>query len=359
MKRFVYNVLMFFTFLLGIIGIVNFVVDPANLFHLNIISEMVQELSLGHIIKSPGNMDEGLFQKERISSFERAPQTVIIGSSHVMYADWGFPDFYVAGVSGAYLGDYYAIVGILESNKLLPEKIVFGVDPWTFTSDAVSGRHTSIQGYAIYEKGLIDGKDIPEIVIQKSSWEKVKELFSPAYFQASVSKIKENGLWASIKQKNSAITILSDDTDTDIVKMLPNGRWTMPKSEYDSVEEMDRLVEDSIAKESMYQLGTSYTEVDLENLSEFRRLLQRMQDKGIKIEFFLHPAYPLQYNYFFENENFKGVLELEYYLLNMADEMDITLHGSFSPYKVDVDKKDFADWLHLKAEPAWNVYFEY
>ena len=59
-----------------------YVVDPARLYRDRLITNAVETLNNGNIIQSPGDMDEGLFQKEMINSMSDAPRTVIIGSSH-------------------------------------------------------------------------------------------------------------------------------------------------------------------------------------------------------------------------------------------------------------------------------------
>lgn len=109
---------------------------------------MVTTLNAGHVIESPGNINEGLFLEAMIKSLRHTPETIIIGSSHIMYEPWQFQDFYVAGLSGAYLGDYYAIIGLLEETDRLPSHIIIGVDPWAFMTSASNGRHTSIAQYA-------------------------------------------------------------------------------------------------------------------------------------------------------------------------------------------------------------------
>ena len=114
MRKFIIKCGVFFLLVYTIIVLLNYRIDPANMFHSSIVEKMVPLLNAGKIIESPGNLDEGLFKREMIKSMQRTPETVVIGSSHIMYEPWPFENCFVAGLSGAYLGDYYAVVGILE-----------------------------------------------------------------------------------------------------------------------------------------------------------------------------------------------------------------------------------------------------
>ena len=98
----------------SVIVLCNYYVDTANIFHTDILVDIAEKLHGGKIVESPGNIDEGLFQKTMIQSMTHTPKTVVVGSSHIMYEPWEFGDYYVAGLSGAYLGDYYATIGLLE-----------------------------------------------------------------------------------------------------------------------------------------------------------------------------------------------------------------------------------------------------
>ena len=141
----------------SVIVLCNYYVDTANIFHTDILVDIAEKLHGGQIAENPGNIDEGLFQKAMIQSMTHTPETVVVGSSHIMYEPWEFDDYYVAGLSGAYLGDYYATIGLLEEANHMPQHIVIGVDPWAFMSAANAGRHVSINDFARREIERVSG----------------------------------------------------------------------------------------------------------------------------------------------------------------------------------------------------------
>lgn len=99
MKKFVLKVIFVVLIVYIPIIVINYNIDPANLYNTELIDNVVRCLLDGEIIESPGDMDEANFQKQMISSMHNKPGTVIIGSSHVMYIPWEYDDYYVAGLS--------------------------------------------------------------------------------------------------------------------------------------------------------------------------------------------------------------------------------------------------------------------
>ncbi len=357
MKKFVISVVSFVAIVyLTIVG-VNYLIDPANLFHESVVGEMVEKLSEGNIIESPGDVDEGQFVEKLVMSLDDAPNLLILGSSRIMYLPWEevSDDPFIGGLSGSYLGDYYEVIGIFESCVGLPENLVIGVDPWAFYTDALSGRHTSIAEYAKYEKELVDnGSTNIDPDISSNDEKKFRELFTFAYFQSSVKKVyttmRTQGLSALVAMGDKTVTIAADETIGDISKIMPNGRRIMAKEDFFSVKENDDSVDSMIQQQAIYQLGSGFSELDYPKLQEFEDLIIYLQDKGVNVEFYLPSWYPSLYDHFCENPNYGGIIKLEDYLRDFAAERSITVHGSYDPYVCDIHKEDYADWLHLKAE---------
>ena len=342
---------------------VNYCIDPANLFHTSIIGDMVDALSKGNIIESPGDVDEGRLLEKLVLSLDAAPDLLILGSSRVMYLPWEQinENPFIGGMSGSYLGDYYEVIGIFESSGKLPDHIVIGIDPWAFYTDALSGRHVSVAEYARYEKEMVDvGHSDKEPNISSNNRRKIRELFSVSYFQSSIknmySRVRSEGLDALFPSESRIVTTASDDAVGEHAKILPNGRMVMAKEGFISVEENDASVRQMISKESVYQLGSGFSELNYDNLQEFENLINYLQKKGIQVEFYLPSWYPLLYDYFCESSNYSGIMKLEDFLRKLASEKSIIVHGSYNPYICGIEKEDYADWLHLKAEKMLENY---
>ena len=103
-------------------------------------------------------------------------------------------DYYVAGLSGAYLGDYYATIGLLEEANHMPQHIVIGVDPWAFMSAANAGRHVSINDFARREIERVSGSEASKYTgiynDGKSTLKKVKELLSISLVNPTVMHLQ-------------------------------------------------------------------------------------------------------------------------------------------------------------------------
>lgn len=335
---------------------INYLVDPAQLFQYEFMKNAVNALNSGNIIQISGDMDEGQFQKAMINSMKNTPETVVIGSSHIMYVPWEYEDYYIAGLSGAYLGDYYAILGLFESNNMLPQRIVIGVDPWAFMTSYNAGRHSSISSYSDYEHELIITGERIVIKNDNSRLKKVKEIFNFSYFQSSFVNLRKKGIKYYISGRSNNITVAEDEQISDVQKILPNARRIMPKAGFLSIEENNNAAESAISSKGLYQLGSELSSVNGKNFNDFKMLLIYLQDKCVDVELYLPSWYPVIYDYFSESENYAGVIELEAMIRDLGKELNITVHGSYNPHYGKVTVEDFADWLHLKPKKMLENY---
>lgn len=356
MRKFIVKCGVFFLAVYTVIVSLNYRIDPANLFHVSIVEKMVPLLNAGKTIESPGNLDEGLFKLGMIKHMQWEPGTVVIGSSHIMYEPWTFEDCFVAGLSGAYLGDYYAVVGMLEEYKRLPQHIVIGADPWAFMTGAESGRHKSIREYALRALDRVDGKKSDVAVSNQSILDKYKELISFAYFQASCKKMRSNGLKKSLLEDNREIIVAENNEIGDKTRIMPNGRYIFSKNDFNSVHDNNNSADAAVRNQQIYQLGAGFSDLQTDNLAQFEKLIIYLQKKGVKIDFYLHPWYPSVYKHFCENEKYSGVLKTEEYLRDLGKKYNIVVHGSFSSDLTGMKEEDFADWFHLKADKMMECY---
>lgn len=357
MRKFIIKCGVFFLIVYTMIVSLNYKIDPANLFHTSIVEKMVPLLNDGKIIESPGDLDEGLFKLEMIKNMRWMPETVVIGSSHIMYEPWPFENCFVAGLSGAYLGDYYAVVGMLEEYKSLPQHIVIGTDPWAFMTRAENGRHKSINEYALNSLDRVQGNkpDVRE-KSQQDKFYKYKELFSFAYFQASFKKMRSEGISKSLKEDKREIIVVDNAEIEKKQKIMPNGRYIFSESGLKSIQENNNSADAAIRKQQIYQLGAGFSDLQTDNLAQFEKLIIYLQKKGVKIDFYLHPWYPSVYKHFCENEKYSGVLKTEEYLRDLGKKYNIVVHGSFSSELTGMKEEDFADWFHLKADKMMECY---
>lgn len=335
-----------------VIAGVNYRVDPAYIYHTGIVDMAAEKLSAGNIIYSPGDFDEGLFNEKMVQSLNKSPYVVIIGSSHVMYVPWEYDNYFVAGLSGAYVGDYYALIGLFEDKEMMPKKVVFGIDPWAYMTSYNNGRHSSIKKYALAEYDRINDKETKGVVSDEPDCSKFKELVSFPYFQSSIRTVRTKGISYYLHESGGTVKIADNDSVEAEAKILPNCRRIMENGIFGTVEQNMTSAEQVINVGSIYQLGSELKDVNPDNFRDFEMLVTHLLDEGVDVEFYLPSWFPMIYDFFRESPNFAGVLEVENEVRALGEHLGITVHGSYDPNLCGVNATDFADWLHLKAEKS-------
>lgn len=331
---------------------VNYFVDPANLYHEGTVTKLVDCLNDGKNVKIPANIDEGVFQEKRIATMTWNPETVIIGSSHVMYMPFDDGSMvYNAGMSGAYLGDYYALIGLLQYYDKMPKKIIIGVDPWTFMRGSLDGKHPSLHRYAEYMKKNIDGS---QDTYYGGNYidDKLKELVSLSYFQSSVEYARKNRL----RKAEEHVEAVSDDLIGDDAKILVDGRRVPSVKNFLTQQEIDEEILKLLNKGTMYQMGTGFKDVQHDNIADFEKLLQYLQANGVEVSIYLPVWHPKIYSFFCESEAFSGVKRIEDTIRKIGYGYHIPVHGGYDPRDCGITENDFMDYLHLKPEKMKENY---
>ncbi len=338
----------------------NIVADSANLFRGKMVREMSELLLDGKTIQSPGDFDEGELQKHMISSEAFDYDTVVIGSSSVLYVPWE-EGTYVAGLSGAYLKDMIAVIGLLESEEKLPKKIIIGMDPWNLKEDGGVGRHTSIAKYADYELAILEGKSQNEAekYLRSSDLgamlEKGGELFSFSYFQSSLKLIVKTGIKGIPSLVNKRAEVLTADEAREIPALYPN----LQRSQvyYETENDMENEAGYFISQHSIMYLGERYDQVSEDNVKLFELMLKGLKDKGIEAEVYISAMYPTLYSFIEESGDYQGVIETEACIRRLAAKYDAKVCGSFDPEALGLSKEDFADVFHLIPESGLENYY--
>ena len=348
MREFIIKCIAVSAIFLLVVILINLFADPSNIFSDEMIKEGVSELSQGHIIAITGDMDERIYQELRIKSLEKAPDTVILGSSHVMMVPWDF-DCYVAGVSSAVLEDYIGILGIFETVDKLPRRVIIGVDPWIFDAECSENRYRSIQNYLNYELKAINHEDAGDPPLHGSSlisrFDKLKELVSFSYFQASVYSIK------SVIFDDAVTGITREDNAEygERMKIMPNGRFLPRAARFMTADECTANAKQALGSDNVF-LVSGFEELSEEKMVMFEQMVDYLLKKNVSVEFYLPAWFPDYYEAFTCGGEYAGVIKAESYVRSMAEERNIVVHGSYDPAATGNTRDDFMDDLHLKPE---------
>ena len=355
MKKLIFKCVLIAVFVYAIVISVNKIADPANIAGDDMVTEMADRLLAGEIVASPGDYNEGLLQTIMLDA--KDPDTVIIGSSSVLYIPWEYDNYQVIGLSGAYLWDDLAAVGLLDAEGDLPERVVICVDPWILRTDQGVGHHDSIAEYGRFEAALSSGVPYDEavkILDEKKTDDSWKEFLSFSYFQSSVDYIYKWGWSYALSPAEEKVRSISEAESESIPCILPDGRHTCLGQ--DSVAKMDGDVNWYIESGYIDSFGEEFASLSTTNTELFENLIKHLTEEGVTVELYLPAMYPVLYDYIAESDLYEGVELSENRLREMASRYGVTVHGTFDPSLSGIVREDFADWHHIKPEKGIEEY---
>ena len=115
-----------------IISIINYTVDPANIFK-PVEENLAEILTQGKNIANFPNCDERLLQKFYIEKLKKPKEIIVVGSSRSMQIGKDIfqgHTFFNNSTSAAAIEDYISIYGIYKQKNLKPNVIIMGIDPF-------------------------------------------------------------------------------------------------------------------------------------------------------------------------------------------------------------------------------------
>lgn len=312
---------------------VNYFGDAAHLFDTNYEKSIAKILTSGNYATNIANYDERLLQKELISNGSIKPKFVVLGSSRTMLLNSDLlseKSFFNSSVSGASIEDIIGIYQIYKSSNKLPEKILIGIDPWTFNENNGQNRWESIAGYFYDFENIKNEKH--------TSLSKYKELFSFSYFQSS-AKLLPSLLKGKTKPQSTKLKLNTTATK------LADGSLVYDKVYREAPQkEVDSKIK-SYMEGKLYGIG-NFNSISERNWRLFQKLVHDMKANKIQIEFFLVPYAPAVYNKVVKE--YPIVLRAEKLILEDAKKNNIKLYGSFNPYKLKMDSSYFYDGMHCR-----------
>jgi len=321
--------------------IFNYKIDSLGLFgNTNYLLKAAKVLTNGHMIAGLKDNDERLFQELIIKNLKVKNEVVLIGSSRSMEIRKRFfledkTTFFNHSVSGASLEDYIAIIGIYEAIRgYLPKTIILGIDPWIFNKYNGQRRWKTLGKYYDYEIQKIYNNNIAnESIVNVTKW---KQLINYDYTIANI-KFLQNIL------KNKHQFYMTDKINIDDIVKETDGSIHYPfKRRFIGKEEVLKSAI-QYTKEPVYSLE-KFTRLD--NISLFESLIQYLQQKKIKIIFFLPPYNPISYDILSQEKKYKIIDNIENYIRDFAAKKQIIIKGSYNPHKYKFKVNDFFDGMH-------------
>jgi hypothetical protein len=326
--------------------LLNYIIDPANLFS-GIETRIAEYLSEGYNVKNVPNIDERLLQKQVIDKLSYVPSTIILGASTIMLIgnDFYGPDCLNNSVSGGNIEDLIAIYQLYAGKGYSPDKVVIGINHYTFNKNRKDMRWKSLS------KEYYDFFGTPASFFQRIPFNKYIQLIFPSYFRASV-----RGIPRFIREKTNKVTIEpTNEKVNDTFTRLAGGTISYDlKKRSVTVREVERIVKDNNANKANIQ-AAKYTNLSDDIQERFSLFINTLKERHTEIEILLIPIHPIMYDKISNNQESQGVLKTEEYIKAYAEQNNITLKGSFNPAPFGLEAMDFYDAFHQKKEGLEKV----
>ena len=342
MKKFILQVILMFILLAGILVSVNYFVDASEVITPRSYGTMAKLALAGNIVTAPENYNERLYQIHVINEMNDIPETIVIGCSRGMFLGreiTGFENLYNNCVSGGCIEDYYAILGMYYKKfSKLPARVIVEASPWIFYENIPEARwkeqyiyKTSAQEF--YYK--INNRDLVDNLTNENPY------FSVSYFQYNLSKIREKGLKAFVRDNEARIS-----TNPAEAADYPDGSIRY-KAEVENQSENRLSIVKAQKGAVTYQNADKMTAINRKKINDFENLLNFLFNNDVEIIIYMQPFSVTQCYYIYDkgtNLIFAGV---EKYLHEFGEKHKLKVIGGYDSRKYNISDKYFIDFMHL------------
>ena len=287
---------------------------------------------------------------------QEAKELIVAGSSRVMNFDhrmFETDSFYNTGLSESTIYDLLAVVGILDQNHCLPERMVIGVDAFLFNASHNNERWMELEEYVDYMRKKLEGESdaatqgrlsAPEIDTGRDNG----KWLSLEYFRYNVTKLPE---------RKRFMVEYTSDWETERYLKHYDGSISYEKSlrEVDA-QDVEELSRQSMEEHVVYRL-TDFAQIDEESMELLDALIGYLQSQGVEVMLYLPPYSPMMYNYIESEEQFQITLQVEERIRQMASERHTALYGSYDPAGCGLEMTDLYDIYHVKTEKMMDTFY--
>ena len=337
--------------IVGSVAILNFGVDPAELFRKTNFGQVYAAALLDseYGLLDPDSLDDRDVKAAialRASNYD----CVIVGSSHVMQIGSSrkhrtFPackSIANLGVAGAGLEDHIVLSYLSLSNGK-PRLLILGVDPWTFAFDK-DQRWEIRYSDSLTEALKAIGGDRAMIVDPPSRW---SNLVNAQYTKRSIEQL----LRGQVTRTIVAAQRVDQEAGGVSTIMLPDG------SRVYSSEFIARSREQSIpVGGDPYK--TKGTLNQPKAIALYKRLLIWLQNNGVKPILLMTPYHPNVWK-LDSSPNVVAMVPTEKIVIEIGSELGIPVVGSYRPDGVNCEPEEFFDFMHPTDKCVAKLKFPY
>lgn len=343
---------MWFAPLLILIIIINYFIDSTNIFSRRKANEYVlaDYLLNGYNFTGNPNFNDRLLQVDYINGLKDRKNVIVLGSSRSMLINkinLCSNSFFNNSVSGGTIEDYIGIFGMYEKRNLIPDTIVFCLDPWLLDNnpDFIGWNFISEQYYN--EAKILEVKVNQINASTNENIRKYFQILSLTNFQTSINFLFKYGLDCYKPVITTCNTFFTKINDGSIC--YDSASRTKPP---DAI-----LSEIRSGFNESYIFGlTKYTSIDSVKLETITIFVKYLLSKNIKVILFLSPYHPEFYLNVLNQEKYNIVKEVEKSFRYLANQNHVKLIGSYDPYIYGFGEVDFYDWMHPKEQAIKKIF---
>lgn len=343
-------------FCIGVVGFLNYFVDPANLFDTSHSTEKdIATLLRKGNVGGATNYDERLTQKYRLMIKPVVPPVfLVVGSSrsmqissHTLHAN-----ILNLSVSGATLEDY---VAILEMAKRIPAKtVILGVDPWILNvNNGQFGWKSLAFEYSIGVKELNGTEGTTKLIENidgNNAMRRFLQLFNSEYTKASLQALL--GRLKNTKQSKPFLkTDDSPERNSDVIRQDGSRVYNIKRTNM-SVDEVKASAVLYGLSKPIYALQ-SFNAIDSEKLRLLTLLIRSLKKKS-DVWLYLPPYHPDAYKNIIKQVPM--VKNAEDSLRELAKNEQVKIFGSYNPHKAGCSKDEFFDGMHPKERCLIKIF---
>lgn len=358
-KKFIVLVCIVFICIAGIIGVLNFIVDPGYVYSKKYSQNNVDEYAEKLFLSKDGLIADGWNErivKSSLAKYSGNFDCIVLGSSHIMQISHIrqvgdiqkiCPTLLNLGVSGGGIEDLTVFTSIILNNKHKPKKIFIGIDPWTFKF-GMDERYKINQQYFDQLNSSIVGN--------KKDWSKIdyellliKNLFNLQYFAKSLLEIKQSSLvTAPLAIQLPNTTFSYDDGYTEPVT-LPDGSHVYA-SEWTQKQKITPI---PIGSGDYKINGRAYMP---DAVAYFKEIVKLYHKHNIEVNFLITPYH---HNVFkVQSKAVEHIALVENLIYELSKELSCPLFGSFYPNKMNCMENEFYDFMHPTTACLDKIRFE-
>lgn len=381
--------LLFIIPLLCMVAAVNWYVDSYA--YLRVTYDQIGEQMAVHSMNVAG-LEESDFNDRNLllaclKQQKEAKEVIVAGSSRVMNFDhrmFGTESFYNTGLSESTLQDLLAVVGILEQNGLMPEKMIIGVDAFLFNMSHNNDRWMELGQYAGYMETRLDdliGKNRSDAgsggvaerndnavgAAQQAAKDRISETDKGSGSEPQMNTGRDHSKWLSLDYFRYNVTLLPEHKRF-MVSYIQDWETEQYLKHYDgsiayqrSLREVDRkdvedLTRQSVEEQVVYRM-TDYHEIDERSIELFTALIEYLQGCGVEVILYLPPYSPMLYDYIKSAGQYQITFRVEERIRQIAVEKHAALYGSYDPAGCGLEMSDLYDIYHVKTEKMMDTFY--